>query len=548
MKNNNQPQPQMPDNYMMFELEARNKLVKGVTLMYDAVCSTLSPKGRNVAIARQYGAPIIVHDGVTVAKEVKSPDQFVNMGINLVREAAQKTNDEAGDGTTTSTLIAYELITRGLEAVKNGMNPMVLRSQLYAALEDIKPALVKMSKPVKTQQDLERVATISSADEIIGKMVGEAVYKIGRDGLVAVEESGTDSTYINYTEGMTVDKGYTSPYFATNTQRMEAVVSKPVIAITDKSISTQNEIVPLVEAMMRVSKNIVIIGEVKGMALEILVGNKMKGIINALVVDAPGYGDNRRDYMEDLAVLTGATVFSKELGLDAESFAQSFDKQWLGRADKVVAAKKSTMIIKGGGDKKAIAKQIEKIRAQLKKADSRATKERLEERLAKMTTGVAVVKVGAKTDVEAREKLERVKDAVGSAQAALQEGIVPGSGVTFMRLADAISTNTPGAVLMREVLEQPLRKVMLNSGESDVRPFFGLLPSQIDKKVNEIKAFGGDVGYNCATGLAANMIVNGIIDPTKVIRLCIENGLGVAASVLTTDTLIDIEAARKQLA
>lgn len=551
MKNNdNQPQNNKPEKYMEFGQEARDKLVKGVTLMYDAVCSTLSPKGRNVAIARQFGAPIVVHDGVTVAKEVKSPDDFVQMGINLVREAAQKTNEEAGDGTTTSTLIAYEFVTRGLELVKKGMNPMILRSQLYAALEEVKPQLAKLSKPVKTQEDLERVATISSADETIGKMVGEAVFKVGRDGLVSVEESGTYETYVSYTEGMTIDKGYSSPYFATNTQRMEAVINKPVIAIVDKTISVQRELVPLVETMLaNGKKDIVIIGEVKGDALGVLVNNKMRGNINALVIEPPGYGDNRRDYLEDLAILTGATVFSKELGLDAEQFAHAFDVDWLGTAEKIIATKKTTMVIKGAGNKTAIANQIKKIRLHLKNAESLTERERLEERLAKMTTGVAVVKVGAKTEIEAREKLERVKDAVGSATAALQEGIVPGSGVTFMNIAKAVKADNPGALLMKEVLNQPIRKVMVNSGESDKKRLFGVLPSDVDMLIDEIKTWNNPLmGYNSAEMRIDDMELAGIIDPTKVIRLCIENGLGVAASILTTDTLIDIEAFRKQIA
>lgn len=548
------PQPQLPvpTTYMKFGQDARDNLVTGVTLMYRAVVSTLSPKGRNVAIARQYGAPIVVHDGVTVAKEVKSTDEFVQMGINLVREAAQKTNDEAGDGTTTSTLIAYELVMRGLELVKHGLNPMILRTQLYKALDEIKPYLEKLSKPAKTQRDLERVATISSADEIIGKMVGEAVFRVGKDGLVAVEESGGYDTYINYTEGMTIDKGYISPYFVTNTQRMESVINKPLIAIIDKTITTQRELVPLVETMIASgkTKNIVIIGEVKGEALNTLVQNKMKGIINALVIDAPGYGDNRREYLEDLAVLTGATVFSNELGMDNEQFAHSFDMNWLGHADKIIATKKSTMVIKGAGKSKAIATQVKKIKMHMAKAESQPERERLEERLAKLTTGVAVVKVGAKTDIEAREKLERVKDAVGSATAALHEGIVPGSGVTFMHLADAVKGDEPGARLMREVLEQPIRRVMLNSGESSKRMFFGMLPSPIEQKIAEIKKWDKklSVGYNSLEMRVDNMERAGIIDPTKVIRLCIENGLGVAASILTTDTLIDLEPFRKQIA
>lgn len=521
--------------------------------MYKAVCSTLSPKGRNVAIARQFGTPIVVHDGVTVAREVKSTDDFVQMGINLVREAAQKTNDDGGDGTTTSTLIAYELVTRGLKLVDKGINPMILRNELYKAFEDIKPMLKKLSKKIKGIKDLERIATISSADEIIGKMVAEAVDHVGEDGLVSVEESGSYETYVTYTEGMTVDKGFCSPYFVTNPQRMEAVVDKPIVAIIDREITTQREIVPLVETMLAGGKlkNFIIIGEVKGDALGVLVTNKMKGIINCVVIDPPGYGDNRRDYLEDLAILTGATVFSKELGMDAEQFANSFDKDWLGKAGKVVAGKKSTMIVNGGGDIKEIQKQIKKIKSHINKAESVTERERLEERLAKMTTGVAVIKVGAKTEIEAREKLERVKDAVGAAQAAMKEGYVPGSGVTFMRLAEAVKGSSNGAKLMREVLYQPIRKVMLNSGESVKRHLFGWFPSKIDRLVIKIRyeiEYNNkrSTGYNSLKMCVSNMERDGIIDPTKVIRLCLENGLGVASSILTTDTLIDLEPARKQ--
>lgn len=547
----NSPKTTTPATYMKFGIDARNDLVRGVTLMYDAVCSTLSPKGRNVAIARQFGAPIVVHDGVTVAKEVKSTDEFVQMGINLVREAAQKTNDEAGDGTTTSTLIAYELVTRGLKLVESGINPMILRSQLFEALDDLQKYLPKLSKPVKNQKDLERIAAISSADETVGKMVGQAVYKIGVDGLTAVEESGGYDTYVEYTEGMTIDHGYTSPYFVTNPQRMEAVVKKPIIAIIDRPISTQREIVPLVEAMIKGgNKNVVIVGEVKGDALGILATNKMRGNINALVVEPPGYGDNRKDYLEDLAILTGATVFSKELGLDPEQFIHQFDVSWLGTADKIISTKKTTLIVKGGGAEAKVKKQIEKIRKLLKKETALAEHERLEERLAKLTSGVAVVKVGAKTELEAREKLERVKDAVGAAQAALQEGIVPGSGATFLQLSKGIKGDNPGADLMREVLEQPIRKVMLNSGESDQASWLEQMftaGSAIDRLVDEVKKRGQGYGYDCTTGEIGIMIARGIIDPTKVIRLCLENGLGVATSILTTDTLVDLEPARKQM-
>lgn len=541
-----------PDIYMVTDREAREKLAYGVRLMYLLVCSTLSPKGRNVAIARQFGAPIVVHDGVTVAREVKHPDPFVMMGINLIKEAAQKTNEEAGDGTTTSTLIAYEIISRGIALINKGKNPMILRNEIYKGLEDLKPFIQKLSKEAKSFEDLKRVATISSADEQIGHMVAEAVTKVGKDGLVTVEEGNGADTYIKYTEGLTIDKGFASPYFATNTKTMEATVSKPVIAIIDKPIAVQREIVPLIEAMITVSKNIVLIADITGDALGILVNNKMRGNINALVVPLPGYGDNRRDYLEDLAVMTGATVFSKELGMDAEQFADAFDIGWLGKADKVVSTKKTTLLVKPQGKINKIKDQITKIRKQKDKAEIIADRERFEERLAKLTTGVAVIRVGAKTQVEGREKLERVKDAVGAAQSALAEGVVPGSGVTFMHLADHVNGNTPGAKLLREVLNQPIRKVMINSGESNKRRWFGLKRSRVDELVEYIKSQSAiiktkEIGYDSMQGGVKNMLVVGITDPTKVIRLCLENGVGVATSILTTDGLIDLEPARKMM-
>lgn len=532
---------------MLFGKEARQSLVIGVSLMYRAVCSTLSPKGRNVGLSRQFGAPIIVHDGVTCADKVFDGNPYINMGINLVREAARKTNEEAGDGTTTSTLIAYEVIARGLKLIDAGVNPMVLRKQIYEALGDCIERLNKLAKPAKTQKALEQVATISSSDEGLAKMVAEAVHRGGEDGLIAVEEAFGSETYVTYTEGLTVDKGYITPYFITNTKRQEAVIDKPVIALIDKEITTQREIVPLLETIIPFSKNIVIIGEVKGEALSILVQNKMKGVINAVVVEPPGYGSNTKDYLEDLAVATGGRVFSKELGLDIQAFANTFDAGWLGSAEKVIVNKKTCMIVKGDGEKKEVKKQIEKLKTLKGKADSLAEKERLEERIAKLTGGVAVIKVGAKTEVEGREKLERAKDAVGAAQAALKEGVVPGSGVAFIHLIKAIKEDNDGARLLKEVLLQPARKVMLNSGESG-KKFLWIFPSPIDKIIKKIRQDKDlTLGYEVNSGQLVNLIKEGILDPVKVIRLTLENGIGVATSILTTDTLIETDSPVQQL-
>src|SRR3990167_8511873 len=533
--------------FLKFQQEARSDLAKGVKIMYDSVVSTLSPKGRNVASSRQFGTPIVIHDGVTVADKVQDADPFINMGISLVREAARKTNEEAGDGTTTSILIAYEVVTRGLKLIDSGINPMVLRKQLYEALSDCVIALNKLSKPARTQKDLEEVATISSSDEELAKMVSEAVYRGGEDGLIAVEEAFGNETYVSYTEGLTVDKGYATEYFITNTKRREAIIEKPVIALIDKEITTQREIVPLIETIIGFSKNVVIIGNVKGDALGILVNNKMRGVINVVVVEPPGYGSNTKDYLEDLAVATGGKVFSKELGLDIQAFANTFDAGWLGSAEKVIVNKKTCTIVKGDGEKKEVKKQIEKLKTLKGKADSLAEKERLEERIAKLTGGVAVIKVGAKTEVEGREKLERAKDAVGAAQAALKEGVVPGSGVAFIHLTSAIKEDNDGARLLKEVLLQTARKVMLNSGESDKR-FLWVFPSQIDKLIKKIRQDKDlTLGYEVNSGQLVNLIKEGILDPVKAIRLTLENGIGVATSILTTDTLIETDSPVQQL-
>ena len=524
-----------PKQYMMFNRDAQQKLVEGASLMYKAVCSTLSPKGRNVAIARQWGAPIVVHDGVTVARDVKSDDKFVQIGINLVREAATKTNEEAGDGTTTSTLIAYETIVRGMKLIQDGTNPMILRKEIDDAIGQALKQLSVISKEAKTQEDLVKVATISSSDPEIGKLVGETVFKVGIDGLVSVEESGAYETTVDHSEGMGLDKGFTSPYFITSPNRMEAVISKPIIIITDREITTQGEIVPIIDYIitsdLENNKNIVIIGNVGGQALQILVTNKLNGNINACAIKAPGYGMLASGFLEDIAVLTGGKVIRKELGLNLEEFANQFDSSYLGHAEKVVADRKSSMIVRGFGDLDEVKGQIKKLKKQKREAKTLPERENLDERIAKLSAGVSVVRVGAKTEIEGREKVERVKDAVGAAQSALREGVVPGSGVTFLRIADAIKGDTDGARLMREVLEQPLRKVMENSGEPNkvIKEYMGLIMDNKDI----------DYGYEVMSSKLTSMYNAGIIDPTKVIRLCLENGVSVATSILTTDTLID---------
>lgn len=517
---------------LTFKKDARGSLVEGVRMMYDAVCTTLGPKGRNVAIARQWGLPIIVHDGVTVAREVEAKDEFVNMGINLVREAAQKTNDEAGDGTTTSTLLAYEIVKRGMAMLEKGTNPMSLRMQINEALLVVRDELAKLSTKTTKKEDLQRVAFISSSDKEIGDLVGEAVHKVGEDGIVSVEEGYGKETTIEHTDGMMIDKGYTSAYLVTNPQRMEAVLENCLVVVTDRKITTQIELAPLVEVLAGHNKNIVVFGDISGDALRLIVHNKMRGNINALVVEPQGHGDSRREYLQDICIATGAQIISDEIGLDMKTFAEQFDLKMVGKAKQVVADKKSTVIIGGAGAKKVVEEHVANLKKLREKSESMYASEILDERIAKLTAGVTVVKVGAKTELEMRERIERVKDAIGAAKAALQEGIVPGGGIAFLRVAEhleALDGITDGGKLLVEVLREPIRKLLVNSGEDEagVKSYISGLPKR-----------GPNFGYEVNSGKIVDMIKEGIIDPTKVLRLSLENAVSVATSILTTDVLI----------
>lgn len=511
--------------------------------MYDAVATTLSPKGRNVGISRQWGVPIVVHDGVTVAREVEAKDEFVQCGVLLVREAASKTNEEAGDGTTTSTLLAHHIVNQGMKLLDKGSNPMILRKQMDEALPKLKEKLKAMAKPVKGNEDIKRIAFISSADEEIGTCVAEAVSKVGEQGLITVEEGGVNMG-IDYTEGMEFDKGYSAPHFITSVQRMESVVESPVIAVLGKKVTLPQEILPLLEVLNSIKKDMVIIGEVEGDALRTCAVNKMKGNLNCLVVAPPSYGDRKKDALEDIALVTGATVISDEIGLNLEAFSRQFDKKWVGKAKIVVSGKNSTMIIKqeesdvaSEEEKKVIkernkklSERIENLKAYIQKEKSIFEVEKAQERLAKLTTGVAIIKVGAKTEAAMRERLERTKDAVSAARAASGEGIVPGGGVAFVQMADAIDsmeqTNEGEAILVK-ALYSVTDKILENCGEHD--------PISI---IQEIKKKGGDFGYNVNTGKVEDLIQSGVIDPAKVIRLSLENAIAVAGSILSTDCLI----------
>lgn len=513
---------------LAFQEEARQKLFEGVKLLADAVVTTLSPKGRNVAIQKQWGLPLVVHDGVTVAREVDSREPLVKVGIDLVRESAQKTNEEAGDGTTTATLLAYELVSGGLKMIGEGVNPMVLRNQIYKVLPDLKVELSRLSKPTKTKEQLAQVAYISSADKEIGELVAEAVTKVGKEGMVTCEEGKGLTTEVEYTDGLQFDKGYLSPYFVTNPSRMEAIIEDPYIILYPKGLSMNTEIVTLLENVAKTSKNIVIIADdVGGDALATMAVNKMKGIINTVAVKAPGIGD-KSPYYDDIAVLTGGKVLSQSSGINP---TQGTD--WCGRADRVIVSRDTTVIVGGHGDKERLKKRVEDIKKQIEAEKSVYEKEKLEERLAKLTTGVAVVKVGAKTEIDMREKVERVKDAIGSATAARDEGIVIGGGSIFIQLSKVLKGNSEGEKLLKEVLQAPARKIMSNCGEpTDV----------IDKNLKTI--FGDNdckLGYEVEAGKVVNLVENGIIDPAKVIRLCLENSVAVATSILSTDAVIGIQ-------
>lgn len=519
--------PSIPRKIVTFKEDSREKLMEGIEILANAVTTTLGPKGRNVGIQRQWGLPIVVHDGVTVAQEVMVDDELAMIGVNLVREAAKKTNEEAGDGTTTATLLAYEIAKRGKKLIDDGMNPMVLRAQIYKALPKLLEALKKSSKEVKGIEEISRVAFISSADEEIGRLVAEAIEKVGKDGLVTVDEGKGINTEVEYTEGMEFNKGWASPYFITNEQRMEGVIDEPIIAILDKKLSLGDESIPLYEAMAKISKDMVIIAhEISGDALATLVGNKMKGNIKAIAIPAPGVGENRRNYLDDIAVLTGGKVFEESSEVDLSNI-----KDWLGHAERVVSSRDTSVIINGRGSKEELEKRIEALRVQKAEEKSEFEKEKIEERLAKLTTGVAVVRVGAKTEIDMREKVERVKDAVGAASAARDEGVVPGGGVVFLKMRNALTENNEGEQLLREVLEAPVRKLLANAGEDSTK---------INEIVKKVSADKGDLGYEVESGEVVSMTEKGIIDPAKVVRLALENAIGVATSILTTDCLIAI--------
>ncbi|MGA2910436.1 MAG: chaperonin GroEL [Candidatus Microgenomates bacterium] len=525
---------------LKFGKDARKSLLKGINIVAKAVVTTLGPKGRNIALDKKWGAPNIVHDGVSVAKEIDLPDPFENMGAQLVKEAASKTNDNAGDGTTTSTLLAQVMTQKGMAKIDAGANPMIVKKGMEKAVEAVTTELKKMAKPIKAREEIAQVASISAGDPEIGAKIAEALDKVGRDGVVTVEEGKGLTIDIEYKEGMEFDRGYASAYFVTNPDKMEAEIENPYLLLTDKKITSIQELLPFLEKFVKVSKSLVIIAdEIEGEALATLVVNKLKGTFNTLAIKAPGFGDRRKESLEDIAVLTGGTVISEDTGRTFESIEVAD----LGRADKVWADKDNARIIGGKGDKKAIDARVESIRKQIKASDSDFDKEKFEERLAKLSGGVAQINVGAATEIELNDKKERVKDAVGATKAAVEEGIVPGGETALLRSRKALKAvkvgkgdEQVGVNIVSEALEEPIKWLAKNAGDDELIVLKKVLASK-----------DNDFGYNALTGGYGSMTKMGIVDPVKVTRSALQNAASVAMMVLTTEGLItDIPEEKKE--
>jgi len=516
---------------LKFSDDARVALLKGIDTVARAVVTTLGPKGRNIALDKKWGAPNIVHDGVSVAKEIDLPDPFENMGAQLVKEAASKTNDDSGDGTTTATLLAQVMSAAGMKNITAGANPMIVKKGIENAVSAVIEELKKISKPIKNREEITQVATVSAGDVEIGAKIAEALDKVGRDGVVTVEEGKGLTIDIEYKEGMEFDKGYVSPYFVTNPEGMEAEIEDAYILITDKKISAIADLLPFLEKFVKVSKNLVIVAdEIEGEALATLVVNKLRGTFNVLAVKAPGFGDRRKEMLEDIAILTGGIVISEDTGKTFEGIEVAD----LGQAEKIWADKDNARIIGGKGQKSDIAARIALLKRQIATSDSDFDKEKLEERLAKLSGGVAQINVGAATEIELNEKKERVKDAVGATKAAVEEGIVPGGGVALLRARKALTKLTAGSEdekvgieIVKEALEQPIRWLAKNAGEDD---------GYVLRKIEE--ASDTDYGFNALTGEFGSMTKFGILDPLKVTRTALQNAASVAMMVLTTEGLV----------
>jgi chaperonin GroEL len=514
---------------LVFNVDARAALKRGVDRVAEAVKITLGPKGRNVVLDKKFGSPTITNDGVTIAKEIELEEPFENMGAQLVKEVASKTNDIAGDGTTTATVLAQALITAGLQNVAAGANPVALKTGMEKAVEVVVAAIKKESVSISERSQIAQVASISAADPNIGEIVADAMEKVGKDGVITVEESKGLETELELVEGMQFDKGYISPYMVTNAQRMEAVLEDPYILITDKKISAIADLLPILEKVVQSGKPLLVIAEdVEGEALATLIVNKLRGTFTAVAVKAPGFGDRRKAMLQDIAILTGGQVISEEVGLKLDSAQLSS----LGRARRVTVTKDDTTVVEGAGSADAIKGRIEQIKAEIEKSTSDWDREKLQERLAKLSGGVAVIKVGAATETELKEKKHRMEDAVSATRAAVEEGIVSGGGVVLINAIPSLDSlklegdEATGANIVRRALEEPLRQIAINAG------------SEGSVIVEKVKGLKKGEGFNAATGEFVNMIKAGIIDPTKVTRSAVQNAASIAGLLLTTEALI----------
>lgn len=514
-----------------FGEDARKSLLEGVNKLADTVKVTLGPKGRNVVLDKSFGAPLITNDGVTIAKEIELEDKFENMGARLVKEVSEKTNDVAGDGTTTATVLAQSMIKEGVKNVAAGADPMAMKRGIDKAVKTAVEELKKISVPVNGKEDIARVASISANNEEVGKLIAEAMERVSKDGVITIEESKTSNTELNVVEGMQFDKGYVSPYMVTDTEKMEAIIDNPYILITDKKISNIQEVLPLLETLMQQSGKLVIIcDDIEGEALSTLVLNKLRGVLNVVAVKAPGFGDKRKLMLEDIAILTGGEVITSDLGLELKDTTI----EQLGRARQIKVQKENTIIVDGSGDKEQIKTRVNQIKTQIEETKSEYDKEGLQERLAKIAGGVAVIEVGAATETEMKDKKLRIEDALSATKAAVEEGIVAGGGTALINVAPAVEKTVNelsggeklGASIILTALEEPVRQIAVNAG---------LEPAVIAENVKKSEV---GVGFDAANEKYVDMKKSGIVDPTKVTRSALQNAASIASMVLTTESLV----------
>ncbi len=516
-----------------YGVEAREALQAGVDKLADVVRVTLGPKGRNVVLEKSYGAPTITNDGVTIAKEIELEDGFENMGAQLIREVASKTNDVAGDGTTTATVLAQAMVKEGMKNLAAGANPIILRKGMKKAADAAVKSLVAMSKPVSGKKQIERVAAVSAGDDTIGAMIADAMEKVSKDGVITIEESKTMVDELDLVEGMQFDRGYISAYMCSDMEKMEANLEEPFILIVDKKISNIQDLLPVLEQIVKSGRQLLIIAEdIEGEALTTLIVNKLRGTFNVVAVKSPGYGDRRKEMLKDIAILTGGTVISDEIGLDLKDV--TFEQ--LGRAKSVKVQKENTIIVDGEGNKDEIAARVAQIKAQIKETKSDFDREKLQERLAKLAGGVAVIRVGAPTETEMKDKKFRMEDALNATRAAVEEGIIAGGGTAYIHAADELTDlvnslegdEKTGAKIIQKALEAPLYRIAVNAGEEGA------------VIVNKVREAGNGIGYNALTGEYVDMVEHGILDPVKVTRSALENANSVAATLLTTESAVSV--------